>query len=159
MVGGKCVMHLNALCSKDELGHQRWDPSLIKHGVSDTLQQRFHRGHAVHQNTLAQETVLKQQKHQTWAHLKQRQMCDHEMQWWAEPKHECFYTPGINESFTLTWSDVAEQMLIYFASLNINIYKLEGRSYIWWYSSSVCCHGKSVWWKYPKAKTRAETWF
>lgn len=71
---GMCVLHLNALCSQDEFGHQRWDVRLIEDGVRDTLQQRLHWSHTVHDNTPAQETVFKQQKHQSWTHLKHKQM-------------------------------------------------------------------------------------
>lgn len=78
-VEGTCVLHLNALCSEDEFGHQRWNVRLIKHDVSDTLQQRLHRSHTVYEHTPAQETVVKPQKHQSWAHLKHRQTHD-EMQ-------------------------------------------------------------------------------
>lgn len=76
IVEGKCLLHLNALYSEDEFGHHRWDVRLIKHGVSDALQQRLHWSHTVHHNTSAQETVVKQQKHQSWTHLKHRQMHD-----------------------------------------------------------------------------------
>lgn len=73
-VKGKSVLHLNALCCEDEFGHQRWDIRLIEDGVRDTLQQRLHGGHTVHDNTASQETVVKQQKHQSWTHLKHKQM-------------------------------------------------------------------------------------
>lgn len=66
------ILHLNALCSEDEFGHHRWDVGLIKHDVSDTLQQRLDRSHAVYEHTLAQETVVKPQIYQSWAHLKHR---------------------------------------------------------------------------------------
>ncbi len=67
---GKRALHLNALCFEDEFGHQRWDIGLIEDGVRDTLQQRLHWSHTVHDNTPAQETVVKQQKHHSWTHLK-----------------------------------------------------------------------------------------
>lgn len=73
IIEGKSVLHLNALCFEDEFGHQRWDIGLIEDGVRDTLQQRLHWSHTVHDNTLAQETVVKQQKHHSWAHLKHGQ--------------------------------------------------------------------------------------
>lgn len=72
-VEDKCVLHLNTLCFEDEFGHHRWDIRLIKHDVRDTLQQRLHWSHTVHDETSAQETVVKQQKHHSWTHLKHSQ--------------------------------------------------------------------------------------
>lgn len=66
----KCEAHLNALYSKDEFRHQRWDVRLIEDGVRDTLQQRLHWGHTMHDHTPAQKTVVEKQKHNTWTHLK-----------------------------------------------------------------------------------------
>lgn len=71
-----CVLHLNGLCFEDEFGHQRWDISLIEHDVRDALQQRLHWCHTVQDETPAQETVVKQQKHHPWTHLKHTQMFD-----------------------------------------------------------------------------------
>lgn len=61
--------HLNALGSEDELWHHRRDVGLVKHGVSDALQQRLHGGHAVRQKTPAQVAVVKQQEDEPWTHL------------------------------------------------------------------------------------------
>ena len=68
----KCVPHLNTLGSEDEFGHHRWDVRLVKHDVRDTLQKRLHWSHTVHDETSAQETVVEQQKHHSWTHLKHR---------------------------------------------------------------------------------------
>ena len=76
-VEGKRVLHLDALCFEDEFGHQRWDVGLVEDGVGHTLQQRLHWSHTVHDDTPAQETVVKQQKHHSWTHLRHRQMYDH----------------------------------------------------------------------------------
>lgn len=71
------VLHLNALHFEDEFRHHGWDVRLIEDGVSDTLQQRFHGSHAVHDHTPAQESLFKLQKHYSWAHLKEnRHTCN-----------------------------------------------------------------------------------
>lgn len=66
------VLHLNAFHFEDELGHHRWDIRLIENGVSDTLQQRLHRSHTMHDYTPAQESLVKQQKYYSWANLKDK---------------------------------------------------------------------------------------
>ena len=53
------AVYLNALCFEDEFGHQRWDVRLIEDSVRDTLKQRLHWGHTVHDYTPAQKTVVK----------------------------------------------------------------------------------------------------
>lgn len=54
--------YLDTLGSEDELGHHWRDVGLVKHGVSDTLQQRLHGSHAVREETSAQVAVVKQQE-------------------------------------------------------------------------------------------------
>lgn len=71
IVGGESVLHLNALCSEDEFGHQRRDIRLVEDGVRDPLQQRLHRSHTLQDDASAQEAVVKQQKHHSRTHLKQ----------------------------------------------------------------------------------------
>lgn len=61
--------HLDALHFEDEVGNDCGDAGLVEHGVSDALQQRLHRGHAVHHDPAAQEAVVEQQVDQTWTHL------------------------------------------------------------------------------------------
>lgn len=61
--------YLNALGFEDEFGHRGQDVGLIKHGVSDTLQERLHGCHTVHEKTSAQVTVVKQQKDESRTHL------------------------------------------------------------------------------------------
>lgn len=61
--------YLNTLGFEDEFGHHGQDVGLIKHGVSDTLQERLHGCHTVHEKTSAQETVVEQQKDESRTHL------------------------------------------------------------------------------------------
>lgn len=63
------MAHLDALHLEDEVGNHLRDVGLVEHGVSDALQQRLHRGHAVHHDTAAQEAVVELQVDQTWTHL------------------------------------------------------------------------------------------
>lgn len=61
--------HLNTLGSEDELGHHGRDVGLVKHGVSDALQQGLHGSHAVHEKTSAQAAVVEPQEDEPRAHL------------------------------------------------------------------------------------------
>lgn len=61
--------HLNTLGYEDELGHRGQDAGLVKHGVSDALQQGLHGSHAVHEKTSAQVAVVKEQEDEPRTHL------------------------------------------------------------------------------------------
>lgn len=72
--GGEGVLHLDTLGSEDKFGHHGQDVGLIKHGVSDTLQERLHGSDAVHEKPSAQESVVKQQEDKPWTHLAHTRM-------------------------------------------------------------------------------------
>lgn len=71
---GKGVLHLDTLGSEDEFGHHGQHVGLIKHGVSDALQERLHGSDAVHEKPSAQESVVKQQEDKPWTHLAHTRM-------------------------------------------------------------------------------------
>lgn len=72
--GGKGVLHLDTLGSEDEFGHHGQHVGLIKHGVSNTLQERLHGSDAVHEKPSAQESVVKQQEDKPGTHLAHTRM-------------------------------------------------------------------------------------